>query len=164
LIGLRLAANVGAVLLAFLALIACVDFLLGRAAEPFAAALPALEDLSLARILGWVFAPLAWLMGVPGNDVEAVGSLIGTKVAVNEFLAYIRLSAVQGELSHRSVVIATYVLCGFANFGSIAIQIGGIGGIAPERRGDLARLGLKAMFAGLLASAVTACLAGVLVT
>jgi len=161
--GLKLAANVGAMLLAFIALLALVDFLLLRLSSPLAGTVPALEGLSLAKIFGWIFSPLAWLIGVPKGDVGTVGSLIGTKVAVNEFLAYVRLSVLHESLSDKGYVIATYALCGFANFGSIAIAIGGIGGIAPERRHDLARLGLKAMIAGALASAITAALAGILV-
>jgi len=152
-VGLKLAANVGAMLLAFVALVAMVDAGLG------------LVDLSLQKIFGWLFSPLAWCMGVPWHDAPIVGGLLGTKISVNEFLAYIQLEdAVRaGALSPRSVVIATYALCGFANFGSIAIQIGGIGGIAPERRSDLARLGLKAMFGGALASWLTATIAGILI-
>jgi CNT family concentrative nucleoside transporter len=163
LVGLKLAANVGAMLLAFIALLALVDFLLLKISSPLAGAVPALEGLSLSKIFGWLFSPLAWLIGVPGGDVKTVGSLIGTKVAVNEFLAYIDLSAARETISTKAYVISTYALCGFANFGSIAIMIGGIGGIAPERRHDLARLGFKAMITGALASAITAALAGILI-
>ena len=161
--GLRLAANVGAMLLAFIGLIALIDFLLAQASAPLAGSLPVLRDLSLARIFGWVFAPFAWLLGVPWNDAGTVGDLIGTKLAVNEFLAYVKLGEARAALSPKANVVAIYALCGFANLSSIAIQIGGIGGIAPERRHDLARLGLKAMITGALASALTAALAGVLV-
>jgi len=152
-VGLKLAANVAAMLLAFVALIAMIDAGLG------------VVGLSLQKIFGWLFSPLAWCMGVPWRDAPLVGGLLGTKISVNEFLAYIKLEEAvhAGLLTPRSTVIATYALCGFANFGSIAIQIGGIGGIAPERRGDLARLGLRAMFGGALASWLTATIAGMLI-
>jgi CNT family concentrative nucleoside transporter len=163
LVGLRLAANVGAMLLAFVALVALVDFLLLKLSQPLAGTIPLLEGLSLSKIFGWIFSPLAWLIGVPAADVKTVGGLIGTKVAVNEFLAYIDLAQARDLLSEKGYLISTYALCGFANFGSIAIQIGGIGGIAPGRRQDLARLGFKAMITGALASALTAALAGILV-
>lgn len=162
-VGLRLAANVGAMLLAFIGLIALVDFVLLKLTAPVAGAVPALENLSLARIFGWVFAPLAWLMGVPWGDAGSVGSLLGTKIAVNEFLAYIRLGEMREMVSDKAYVVSIYALCGFANLSSIAIQIGGIGGIAPDRRHDLARFGLRAMFTGALASGLTACLAGILI-
>jgi CNT family concentrative nucleoside transporter len=124
-----------------------------------------LEGLSLERILGWVLAPLAFLMGVPWADAGYVGSLIGVKTVVNEFVAYLQLAgSLEGgmQLSPRAAIIATYALLGFANFSSIAIQIGGIGGIAPERRGDLSRLGLRAMVGGNLAAFMSASLAGIL--
>jgi CNT family concentrative nucleoside transporter len=156
-VGLKLAANVGAMLLAFIALIALLDWILvastGWAVD---------GGLTLARLFGWVFSPLAWLMGVPWADAPKIGSLIGTKIAVNEFLAYIQLGAM-GELSDKSRIIATYALCGFANLSSIAIQIGGIGSIAPERRHDLARLGFRAMATGALATCLTGTLVGILV-
>ena len=150
--GLRLAANVGAMLLAFIALVAMVNHGLGWI------------GLSLERIFGALFAPLAWVRGVPWSEAPAIGHLLGTKIAVNEFVAYLHLkNAVHaGALSARSTVIATYALCGFANFGSIAIQIGGISALVPGRRSDLARLGLRAMFGGALASWLTACIAGLL--
>jgi CNT family concentrative nucleoside transporter len=123
------------------------------------------QPLTLELILGWLLAPLAWLMGVPWQDATTVGSLLGIKTVVNEFVAYLQFSGtlVDAELSPRSVVITTYALCGFANFSSIAIQIGGIGGIAPSRRSDLARIGLRAMVAGSLAAFMTATIAGMLV-
>ena len=157
--GLQLALNVGAMLLAFIALIALVNAVLGAAGG-----LVGVEGLSLERVFGWVFAPLAWLMGVPWGDAGAIGSLIGVKISVNEFVAYLQLAGTMGTdaLSARGEVIATYALLGFANFSSIAIQIGGIGGLAPERRGDLARLGLKAMIGGNLAAFMSASLAGML--
>ncbi len=150
--GLKLALNVGAMLLAFLGLVAMVDFFLGFA------------GISVQQILGYVFSPLAWAMGVPSQDVLAVGGMLGTKIAINEFIGYLDLMAIKDQLSPRSVIIATYALCGFANLSSIGIQIGGIGGIAPERTNDLARLGLKAMFAGALASWMTAAIAGTLLS
>ncbi|MGH7444906.1 MAG: NupC/NupG family nucleoside CNT transporter [Longimicrobiales bacterium] len=172
--GLSLAANVGAMLLAFIALIALLNALLGLVGE-----WTRLNDLlvsfgwlaeggriTLEWILGWMLAPLAWLMGVRWEDAFVVGSLLGIKTAVNEFVAYLQLSTILaggGDLSPRSIVIATYALCGFANFSSIAIQIGGIGGLAPQRRSDLARIGMRAMIAGTLASFMTATIAGILV-
>jgi concentrative nucleoside transporter, CNT family len=172
--GLILAMNVGAMLLAFIALIALINALLGWIGDVTHLAwffqnigwLAPAQPFNLDAILGWVFAPLAWLMGVPWVDAPAVGTLLGIKTAVNEFVAYLQLSALlSGEtaLSPRSVVIATYALCGFANFSSIGIQIGGIGGIAPTRRSDLARIGLRAMIAGSLAAFMTATIAGILV-
>jgi CNT family concentrative nucleoside transporter len=152
-VGLKLALNIGAMLLAFIALVAMVNYGLGFA------------GLSLQQIFGWIFSPLAWVMGVPWSEAAAFGNLLGTKIAVNEFVGYIELmrAVESGALSERSIVIGTYALCGFANFSSIAIQIGGIGGVAPERRADVAALGLKAMFGGALASWLTATIAGVLI-
>jgi CNT family concentrative nucleoside transporter len=157
--GLQLALNVGAMLLAFIALIALINALLGAAGG-----VVGVDGLSLERLFGWALAPVAWLMGVPWGDAGAVGSLIGVKVSVNEFVAYLQLAGIMNadSLSLRAEVIATYALLGFANFSSIAIQIGGIGGLAPERRGDLARLGLKAMIGGNLAAFMSASLAGML--
>jgi CNT family concentrative nucleoside transporter len=157
--GLQLALNVGAMLLAFIALIALINAVLGAAGG-----VVGIDGLSLERLFGWVLAPLAWLMGVPWGDAGAIGSLIGIKISVNEFVAYLQLAGTMGTdaLSARAEVIATYALLGFANFSSIAIQIGGIGGLAPERRGDLARLGLKAMIGGNLAAFMSASLAGML--
>jgi len=152
-VGLKLAANIGAMLLAFIALVAMVNYGLG------------FVGLSLQQIFGWVFSPIAWVMGVPWSEAATFGNLLGTKIAVNEFVGYIELIAARdaGSLSPRSVVIGTYALCGFANFSSIAIQIGGIGTIVPARRADVAALGLKAMFGGALASWLTATIAGVLI-
>jgi concentrative nucleoside transporter, CNT family len=158
--GLRLAANVGAMLLAFIALLALAN---GMLSGLFG--LVGFEGVTIQAILGWVGAPLAWLMGTPWRDALEVGTLIGEKTALNEFVAYLHLGSMLEsgvELSPRSVVIATYALCGFANFSSIAIQIGGIGGMAPERRHDLSRLGLSAMVAGTLANFMTACVVGIL--
>lgn len=158
--GLRLALNVGAALIAFLALIALFNGLLG-----WGLGLVGVEGITLERILGWVFAPVAWLIGVPTADISQIGSLFGVKMVANEFVAFQLLAdALAGGsgLSPKSVIIATYALTGFANFSSIAIQIGGIGGIAPERRHDLSKLGLRAMLGGTVATWMTASLAGVL--
>jgi CNT family concentrative nucleoside transporter len=157
--GLKLALNVGAMLLAFIALIAVVNAFFGWAGGLFG--FPA---LSLEWLLGRLCQPLAWLMGVPWEEADAVGTLLGIKTVVNEFVAYARMEemAAAGELSARSEAIATYALCGFSNFAAIAIQIGGIGAIAPERRADLARLGLRAMVGGALACFQTAAIAGML--
>ena len=152
-VGLKLAANIGAMLLAFIALVAMVNYGLG------------FLGLSLQQIFGWVFAPVAWVMGVPWSEAAVFGNLLGTKIAVNEFVGYIELVSAReaGLLSPRSVVIGTYALCGFANFSSIAIQIGGIGTLVPGRRADVAGLGLRAMFGGAVASWLTATIAGVLI-
>jgi concentrative nucleoside transporter, CNT family len=171
--GMTLAFNVGAMLLAFIALIAMLNAILGLAAGWLGVeavlqgwgALAAGQSLTLEIILGWVLAPLAFVMGVPWVDAVAVGSLLGIKTVANEFVAYLRLADMlaAGALSPRSIVIATYALAGFANFSSIAIQIGGIGGIAPSRRSDLSRIGLRAMIGGSLAAFLTATIAGILV-
>jgi CNT family concentrative nucleoside transporter len=153
--GLHLALNVGAMLISFLALIALVNGILGQV--PFYG-----EPLSLGRIFGWVFAPVAWAMGVPWRDAPTIGNLLGTRMAVNEFVAYAQLGPMKDALDPKSFTIATFALCGFANFSSIGIQIGGIGALAPNRRHDLARLGLRAMFAGTLANFMTATIAGFL--
>ena len=156
--GLRLAAYVGALLVAFVAMVAMLNDLLA-----FAGALVGFPDLTLQRVLGWVLAPLAWLMGVPWQDAARVGSLLGIKTVLNEFLAYQELGALiqAGALAPRSAVIASYALCGFANFGSLAILLGGIGGLAPARRPDVARFGLLAILSGSLANFMTACVAGI---
>jgi len=148
--GLALALNVGAMLISFLALVALLNALLG------------LAGLSLQQIFGWGFAPIAWAMGVPWRDAPVIGNLLGTRMALNEFVAYSQLGPLKETLDPRSFTIATFALCGFANFSSIGIQIGGIGALAPTRRHDLARLGLRAMLAGTLANFVTATIAGFL--
>jgi CNT family concentrative nucleoside transporter len=157
--GLHLALNVGAMLISFLALVALVNFVLGNV--PWPAVLGG-GYLSLARIFGWVFAPIAWSMGVPWRDAPVIGNLLGTRMALNEFVAYSQLGPMKATLDPRSFTIATFALCGFANFSSIGIQIGGIGALAPNRRHDLARLGLRAMLAGTLANFMTATIAGFL--
>lgn len=161
--GLKLALNVGAMLLAFLALIALINGPLTWLGAVSGFEAWAGQPLDLALILGWLFAPLAFLAGTPLPESVAVGGLIGQKIVANEFVAYVALSEMQEGLSQRSVLIATYALCGFANFASIAIQIGGIGSIAPSRRPELARLGLKAVLAGALVSLLNAAWAGILV-
>jgi len=161
--GLKLALNVGAMLLAFLALIALLNWPLNWMGAITGLETWLGEPLSLSLILGWFMAPLAFLVGVPWEEAVTVGSLIGTKIVANEFVAYVALTDLQSQLSERSILIATYALCGFANFASIAIQLGGIGGIAPLRRPDLAKLGLKAVLAGALVSLLNAAWAGILV-
>jgi CNT family concentrative nucleoside transporter len=167
--GLKLALNVAAMLIAFLALIALFDAVLGWLGMHINPLLGYSADLkwSLATILGYLFAPLAWIMGIENADCLRAGELLGLKMVANEFVSYQKLhdwmqpdSGVQ--LSERTRLLLTYALCGFANFGSIGIQIGGIGAIAPERRADLARLGFRAMLGGTLACCMTACVAGVL--
>ncbi len=161
--GLKLALNVGAMLLAFLALIAMINWPLGWFGSVSGLEELLGQSLDLALILGWIGAPLALLAGVPHDEAVAVGRLIGQKVVANEFVAYVALTEMQANLSERSVLIATYALCGFANFASIAIQIGGIGGIAPSRRPHIAQLGLKAVLGGTIVSLLNAAWAGILV-
>jgi CNT family concentrative nucleoside transporter len=164
--GLHLALNVAAMLISFLALVALVNALLGAFGGALAGWFGAewLRGLSLAMIFGWIFAPVAWAIGVPWRDAATVGNLLGTRMALNEFVAYKALGDLirANVLDPRSVTIATFALCGFANFSSIGIQIGGIGALAPSRRHDLARLGFRAMIAGTLANFVTATIAGFL--
>ncbi len=166
--GLKLALNVGAMLLAFIALIALLNAPLVWMGEVTGLQTLLGRPTDLSALLGWTLSPLAWLIGVPWEDAATVGGLIGTKVVLNEFVAYMQLGEIlQGNvagvtLGPQGALIATYALCGFANFSSIAIQIGGIGGIAPERRADLARLGLRAVLGGSIATMMTATIAGVL--
>ncbi len=158
--GLHLALNIGGMLIAFLALIAMVNGILGWVHTlPFMGWLP--EKLQL--IFGYLFAPVAWLLGVSWKDSFAVGNLLGTRLVLNEFVAFLDLAPLKGQLDPRSFTITTYALCGFANFSSIAIQIGGIGALAPSRKSDLARLGLKAVAVGSMANYMSACIAGMLV-
>jgi CNT family concentrative nucleoside transporter len=164
--GLHLAMNVAAMLISFLALVALVNALLGVLGGALAGwfGVQWLSGLSLAMIFGWVFAPVAWAIGVPWRDASLVGNLLGTRMALNEFVAYSQLGDLirANQLDPRSITIATFALCGFANFSSIGIQIGGIGALAPTRRHDLARLGFRAMIAGTLANFITATIAGFL--
>ncbi|MDE3168183.1 MAG: NupC/NupG family nucleoside CNT transporter [Acidobacteriota bacterium] len=157
--GLHLALNIGGMLIAFLALIAMANGILG-----FLHGLPLLGWLpvSLEKLFGIVFAPVAFVMGVPWKDAAAIGDLLGTRLVLNEFVAFLKLGPMKASLDPRSFTIATYALCGFANFSSIAIQIGGIGALAPNRKSDLARLGLRAVAAGSMANFMSACIAGML--
>lgn len=156
--GLRLAVNVAAMLLAFIALIAMLNGILGALGG-----LVGFPQLSFELIMGYVNAPIAWLLGVPWEDCFAVGSILGKKLVLNEFVGYLDLIAVKGQLSERAAIITTYALCGFSNFSSIAIQVGGIGSLAPEKRSVLAAYGLKAMIGGTLACYMTACIAGLFI-
>ncbi len=163
--GLHLSLNVAGMLIAFIALVALVNGMFGYVHTWLAAAAPAIGayfPASLDALLGFIFRPIAWAMGVSWKDSFAIGNLLGTRMVLNEFVAFVKLGPMAATLDHRSFVIATYALCGFANFSSIAIQIGGIGSLAPSRRGDLARLGLRAMLAGTLANFLTATIAGML--
>jgi CNT family concentrative nucleoside transporter len=151
--GLQLALNVGAMLIAFLAFIALFDFLLGQI----------YPGLTLARVFAVVFAPVAFLMGLPQADIGPMADLLGTKLVANEFVAFVKLTTqYKGVISDRAYVLATFALTGFANIASIGIQLGGIGGMAPSRRGDLARLGSRALLAGFVATLVNACVASML--
>jgi len=152
--GLKLAANVAAMLVAFVSVVAMINFSLG-----------ALLDTSLQEIMGLFFKPLAWTMGVPWSEAGIMGTLMGEKLALTELIAYndLRMVASSGQISERTAIIASYALCGFANFGSMGIQIGGLGSIAPNRRSDLAKLAFKAMIGGALASWITASIAGILI-
>jgi len=165
--GLRLAVNVGAMLMAFIALIEMINFGLGHIDELINIITfhqtHLVWDLSLRKIFGIIFSPLAFVMGVAPKDILHVGNLLGTKISINELVAYVELANLKGVISERSFTIGTYALCGFANFSSIAIQIGGIGSIAPSRKSDLAKIGLKAMFGGAIASWLTATIAGMLI-
>ncbi len=166
--GLKLALNIGAMLLAFIALIALINAPLTWFGDVTGLAAAIGKPTDLATIFGYLLAPIAWVIGVPWQDATTVGSLIGQKVVINEFVAYFQLAGiVNGQtpgvtLTDEGRLIATYALCGFANFSSIAIQIGGIGGLAPERRSDLARFGLRAVLGGTIATLMTATIAGVL--
>ena len=171
--GLQLALNVGAMLIAFYAVIMLVNHILGwlGSFSPlgdssinqhlYELSNTRFDSLSLEAIFGFLFAPLAWLIGVGGEEVLAVGQLIGTKTFATEFFAYMELSNMQAEgLSRRTVFLSTFALCGFANFMSIGIQIGGIGALAPDKRSQLATLGLKSLLGGTLASLLSATIAG----
>jgi CNT family concentrative nucleoside transporter len=148
--GLHLALNIAAMLIAFLGLIALINLGLDRLGT------------SLQDLFGWILAPVAYMMGVPWSDCRAVGALLGTRTALNELIAFEQLGHLRSTLLDRSVTIASFALCGFANFSSIGIQLGGIGALAPERRRDLARLGFRALLAGTLANYLSACIAGIL--
>jgi CNT family concentrative nucleoside transporter len=158
--GSHLALNIIAVLIAFIAIIALANFVLAWPQTHLGVASP----ISLQNIFGWVNAPFAFLMGVPYEDCQKIGQILGERIVLNEFVGYLDLTTHAKELAlnPRSFTIATYALCGFANFSSIAIQVGGIGSLAPERRSEMAKMGFRAMVGGLLAAYMTACLAGVL--
>ena len=160
--GVKLALNVGGMLLAFIALITMVDFPLAWLGEVTGLDVSLGQPLSLSLILGYILSPLAWIIGIPWSEAVIVGGLIGEKIVLNEFVAYLHLGELKDTLSQHSVLISTYALCGFANFSSIAIQLGGIGSLAPERRPDIARLGMYAVIGGTLATMMTATIAGVL--
>jgi CNT family concentrative nucleoside transporter len=156
--GGKLAFNVAIMLISFLALVALLDsLLLWIHGLNYMHWVPG----SLGQILGFFFAPVAWLIGVPWRDCGAIGNLLGTRMALNEVIAYISLGAQKATLAPRSFIIATFALCGFANLGSIGMQIGGIGALVPERRHDLAKLGVRAMLAGTMANLISASIAGI---
>ena len=159
--GGRLAFNVAIMLISFVALVALVNGIFGGLHNwlgPHHIPFPT----SLDQVLGWVFAPIAWLIGIPWHSAHIVGNLLGTRMVINELIAYSNLGALKGTLDPRSFTIATFALCGFANFSSIGIQIGGIGALIPERRNELARLGMRAMLAGTMANLMSASIVGVL--
>lgn len=155
--GMMLSINVIAMLIAFIALVALVNFLLFWPQQKFGVTTP----VTLQTMLGWLNAPFAWLMGIPLHDCATIGGVLGERIVLSEFIGYTSLNAV--KVDARSYAIATYALCGFANVASIAIQVGGIGSLAPERRGDMAKLGVRAMIGGLLATYLTATIAGILI-
>src|SRR6516165_6577516 len=157
--GLQLALNVGAMLITFIALLALLNAMMGGIHSwPHMRWFPE----SLQTIFGWVFAPVAWLIGIPWHDAAKIGNLLGTRMVINEFVAFSELGPMKGSLDPRSFTIATFALCGFANFSSIGIQIGGIGALAPERRNDLAKFGVRAMLAGTMANLMSASIVGLL--
>ena len=157
--GLHLALNVGAMLIVFIALLALVNAIMGYI-HMYVHWFP----YSLELVFGWVLAPIAWLIGIPWHSSAAIGNLLGTRMVINEFVAFAKLGTIRSTLDPRSFTIATFALCGFANFSSIGIQIGGIGALAPNRREDLARLGLRAMLAGTMANLMSASIAGMLIS
>lgn len=161
--GMHLALNIGAMLIAFIALIALINGVLGAVGGWFG-----YEGLNLGLILGWIFKPLAWAIGVPWNEAEVAGQMIGLKLAINEFVGYLEFAKYLGPeapmaLTDKTKAIVTFALCGFANFSSIAILIGSLGSMAPNRRGDVARLGIKAVIAGSLANLMSAAIAGLFI-
>jgi CNT family concentrative nucleoside transporter len=168
--GLKIGFNVIAMLIGFIAIIALVDYVLGKTGFFLATYLNMgldfinidLKTLSLSQILGALFSVFAWAMGVPHKDIQTAGSLMGTKMVVNEFVAYLDLVKIKASMAPKTLIITSFALCGFANFASIGIQVGGIGQLAPERRADLARLGIKALICGTLASYLSATIAGIL--
>ncbi len=151
--GLRLVANVGAMVIVLVSLVALLNYVLGVATV-------AGEPLALERMAGWVFAPIAWLMGVPWAEASQAGALLGTKVILNELIAYLQFAASGADFSPQTRVILTYALCGFANFGSLGILIGGVSALVPDRRGELLRLGPRALLAGTIVACLTGAIAG----
>ncbi|WP_395810394.1 NupC/NupG family nucleoside CNT transporter [Daejeonella sp.] len=167
--GLKVGLNVVAMLIGFIAIIALVDFVLGKIGLGLSSLGMSLsfiginlQTLSLNQILGTVFSVFAYAMGVPGKDIQVAGSLMGTKMVINEFVAYLDLAKIKETLDPKTILITSFALCGFANFSSIAIQVGGIGELSPERRTDLAKLGMRALICGTLASYLSATIAGIL--
>ena len=157
--GLHLALNVGAMLITFIALLALLNALMGGIHNwPHMGWFPE----SLQTVFGWIFSPVAWLIGIPWHDATKIGNLLGTRMVINEFVAFGQLGPMKAALDPRSFTIATFALCGFANFSSIGIQIGGIGALAPEQRGQLAKFGIRAMLAGTMANLMSACIVGIL--
>jgi CNT family concentrative nucleoside transporter len=156
--GMMLAINVMAMLIAFVAVVALLNFLLAWPQARLGVEAP----VTLQTLLGWVNAPFAWLMGVPAADCVKIGQVLGERIVLNEFFGYLTLTNPNTVVDVRSFTLATYALCGFANFASIAIQVGGIGSLAPERRGEMAQLGVRALVGGLLATYLTAAIAGIL--
>jgi CNT family concentrative nucleoside transporter len=157
--GLKLAVNVGAMLLAFIALIALLNMIMGGIGSLFG-----FDHITIEWMLGYIFAPIAYVIGVPASEMLQAGSFIGQKVVVNEFFAYVNFVEVKDSLSVGTQAIVTFALCGFANLSSIAILLGGIGSMAPNRRPDIAKLGLKAMIAATLANLMSAAIAGIFIT
>jgi concentrative nucleoside transporter, CNT family len=155
--GLSLAINVGAMLISFIALLALVDYLIGGV-HTHIHWFPS----SLEQFFGWIFSPVAWMIGIPWKDASTIGYLLGTRMTINEVVAFAKLGQMKATLDPRSFTIATFALCGFANFSSIGIQIGGIGALAPEQRGQLAKFGIRAMLAGTMANLMSACIVGIL--
>ena len=155
--GLKLSLNIFAMLIAVVALIALFDYVMVSMGSWIH-----IDGLTMERIMGYVFAPIAWLMGVPAKDVMSVGQLIGEKFIINEFIAYVNLAKIQATLDPRSATIATYALCSFANISSIAIQIGGISTLVPERRADVAKLAFYGLIGGTLSCFMMACIAGII--
>jgi len=155
--GLNLALNVGAMLITFIALLALLNAMMGGIHNwPHMGWFPD----SMQTLFGWIFSPVAWLIGIPWHDASKIGNLLGTRMVINEFVAFSQLGPMRGSLDPRSFTIATFALCGFANFSSIGIQIGGIGALAPEQRTQLAKFGIRAMLAGTMANLMSACIVG----
>jgi len=154
--GMTLSINVMAMLIAFVAVVALLNYLFAFLTRPLGVV------LTMQQVLGWINAPLAWLMGVPWKDCEIVGQILGERIVLNEFFGYLTLTQNKLNLDPRSFTLTTYALCGFANFGSIAVLLGGIGSLAPARRAELAALGIRAMAGGLLAAYLTATIVGIL--